>query len=169
MTSEPNRQLSQGDPPWSAPSDLGECVAALVNVVARGMEEISAPHGLAHMEFALLRLFMKREEWTTTDLAEVLPVNVSRISRMVSKLVSMGLMQRRRLRSDRRVVMLTLTERGRGLTQEFQQRVSAYYARLCQGISDSEMFIFESCTSRIVANFAAMAPPAPLPGGRKPD
>ena len=58
--------------------------------------------------FALLRLFLEKEDWTTTQLTEVLPVNVSRVSRrVVTKVVGMGLI---RLRSDRRVVMLALTE-----------------------------------------------------------
>ena len=61
--------------------------------------------------FALLRLFLEKEDWTTTQLTEVLPVNVSRVSRrVVTKVVGMGLIRRR---SYRRVVMLALTEGGR--------------------------------------------------------
>ena len=52
------------------PLDLGECVTVLVNAVARGMAQLVAPHDLTHIDFALLRLFLGVEEWTTTQLAQ---------------------------------------------------------------------------------------------------
>ena len=82
------------------------------------MAELAASYGLIPLDFALLRLFLEREEWTATQLAEALPVNVSRVSRVVTKMVGMGLMRRRRRRNDRRVVMLALTEEGEGADVE---------------------------------------------------
>ena len=74
---------------------------------------MAASYGLMLLDFALLRPFLERKEWTTTQLAHALPVNVSRVSRrLVTKVVGMGLMRRR---SCRRVVMLALTEGGKGL------------------------------------------------------
>ena len=137
------------------PSDLGTCVTGLVNAVARGMAQIVAAHGLTHIDFALLRLFLGVEEWTTTQLAETLPLAPSGISRSVTKLVDRGLVQRRRLLSDRRVVMLTLTDEGQALTQELHQRVQAFDSTLCEGISEGEMGIFISVSSRVMANYAA--------------
>ena len=112
-----------GTESWAKPADLGTCVTWLVNAVARGMAQIVAGHGLTHIDFALLRLFLGVEEWTTTQLAEILPLAPSGISRSVTKLVDKGLIRRRRLLSDRRVVMLTLTDTGLALTQELHQRV----------------------------------------------
>ena len=138
------------------PTDLGTCVSGLVNAVARGMAEIVAPHGLSHIDFALLRLFLGVEEWTTTELAGALPLAPSGISRSVTKLVDMGLIQRRRLLSDRRVVMLTLTEKGLKLTQDLHVRVQAFDSGLCEGVSEEEMAAFVSVTARVVANYAAL-------------
>ena len=137
-------------------ADLGTCVAGLVNAVARGMAEIVAPHGLTHIDFALLRLFLGVEEWTTSQLAETLPLAPSGISRSVTKLADKGLVQRRRLLSDRRVVMLTLTHEGLALTQKLHQRVQGYDSSLCKGISEEEMAVFASVSSRVMANYAAL-------------
>ena len=52
------------------PTDLGTCVARLVDAVARGMAQLVAPNDLTHIDFALLRLFLGVEEWTTTQLAQ---------------------------------------------------------------------------------------------------
>ena len=64
---------------------------------------------------------------------------------------------RRRLLSDRRVVILTLTEEGTELTQDLQWRVQAYDASLCEGVSEEEMAAFISTTSKVMANYAATA------------
>ena len=128
-------------------------MAGLVNSVARGMAEIVGPHGLTHIDFALLRLFLEIEEWTTTQLARKLPIALPGISRSVTKLVDMGLIQRRRLLSDRRVVILTLTEEGRSLTQDLHQRVRAFDVSLCEEVGEEEMAVFASVTSRVMANY----------------
>ena len=134
---------------------LGEYVAGQVNAVARSMEELAASDVLIPLDFALLKLFLEREEWTTTQLAEALPVNVSRVSRVVTKMVGMGLMRRRR-RTDRRVVMLALTEEGKALTLDLHRSVQAYDARLSKGVSEEDLAVFASVLSKVMANYTAL-------------
>ena len=95
------------------------------------------------------------EEWTTTQLAKALPVTLSRVSRVVTKMVGMGVMRRRR-RSDRCVVMLALTEEGKALTLELHRSVQAYDARLSEGISEEELAVFASVLSKVMANYTAL-------------
>ena len=96
------------------------------------------------------------EEWTTTQLAKALPVTLSRVSRVVTKMVGMGVMRRRRRRSDRRVVMLALTEEGKALTSELHRSVQAYDARLSEGVSEEELAVFASVLSKVMANHTAL-------------
>ena len=151
---EPNSTQQQAVLEVGEWEDLGSCVTRLVNVLAKGTEELVEPHGLTPMDYALLRLFLRREQWTATYMAELLPVKPSRISRLVAKLVDMGLIRRRRHRSDRRVVLLTLTDYGRALTQELYRTIEAYEAALQQGVSDGEKSALVSSTSKIMANYA---------------
>ena len=135
---------------------LGASLAGLVNVVEKGLMEETVPYDLSPLEFNLLRICMVGGEHTATQLADMLPVDASRISRVVTRLVDMGLLRRRRLRSDRRVVMLRLTERGTELTSEVEQRVLAYDARLMEGVSRDEMRGFTSAVAKILANYATL-------------
>ena len=154
---EPTEEQPQGGPaPTPPPLDLGECVTGLANAVARSMAELAESNGLMPLDSALLRLFLEREKWTTTQMAEALPVTLSLVSRVVTKMVGMGLMRRRRLRSDRRVVMLALTEGGKALTLELHRRVQAYDATLSEGVSAQEMAVFTSVTSKVMANYASL-------------
>ena len=136
-------------------TDLGSCVRELVNTLARGSAQIAAEDNLTHVDYAVLKLFLEVEEWTTTLMASVLPLAPSTISRTVAKLVDRGLIQRLRLRTDRRVVILTLTEQGMAVTRGLHDRVQAHEARLCRGVSDQEMAALVSLTSTVVSNFAA--------------
>ena len=153
---EPTEEQPQGGPPPPPPLDLGECVTGLANAVARSMAELAKSNGLMPLDFVLLRLFLEREEWTTTQMAEALPVTLSLVSRVVTKMVGMGLLRRRRLRSDRRVVMLALTEEGRALTLELHRSVQACDARLSEGVSEEELAVFASVTSKVMANYTAL-------------
>ena len=154
---EPTEEQPQGGPaPTPPPLDLGECVTGLANAVARGMEEQVAPYNLIPLEFAILRAFLGREEWTTTQLAKALPVTLSRVSRVVKKMVGMGLMRRRRRRNDRRVVMLALTEEGKALTLELHRSVHAYDARLSEGVSEEELAVFSSVLSKVMTNYTTL-------------
>ena len=141
------------------PTDLSSCVAGLVNALAKVTVDLVRPHGLIPSEFALLRLFLGNEQWTATQLAQALPVRTSRISRVVAKLVDMGLMSRRRPSSDRRAVFLTLTGKGRALTLDVQRSVRSYEAVLSEGVTEEEMAVFVSVTSRVMGNYAALRRP----------
>ena len=154
---EPTEEQPQGGPaPTPPPLDLGECVTGLANAVARGMEEQVAPYNLIPLEFAILKAFLGREEWTTTQLAKALPVTLSRVSRVVTKMVGMGLMRRRRRRSDRRVVMLALTEEGKALALELHRSVQACDARFSEGVSEEELAVFASVLFKVMANYTAL-------------
>lgn len=139
------------------PADLEACVAGLVNAVEKGMAKEVAPYGLTSLEFGLLRICLEDDqEHTATQLAQVLPVDGARISRVVTELVDKGLLRRRRLRNDRRVVMLRLTEEGRELTSRVLESMKLYDARLTEDVGEEEMRVFMAVTFKIIANHAAI-------------
>ena len=138
------------------PIDLPTCVSDLVKAVIRGMEDEMAPYYITSLEYAVLRACMDKGECTATELAAVLPVDASRISRIVNTLVERGLLIRRRLREDRRVVMLRLSDEGNELTSTLNQQMQAYNARLMENVAEEELSVFASVTRKILANHAAM-------------
>ncbi len=138
------------------PEDLDTYVDGLANAVYKGMEDEVGPYGLSPLEFNLLRACMRQDECTATQLAEILPVDASRISRVVTKLVDSGLLRRRRLRNDRRIVMLRLTDAGNELTSQIDRRLKVYDAKLTEGVTEDEMSGFVTTTSKILANHAAL-------------
>ncbi len=134
-------------------------MAGLANAVERGLAKELAPYHLTPMEFNLLRfcLIEQSEEITATQLAQMLPVDASRVSRIVTAVVDRGLLVRRRLPEDRRVVMLHLSSDGRDLTVRALAAMDAFVARLMEGIDEDDIQVFVSVFSKMVANHATFA------------
>ena len=127
-----------------------------MNAVVKGVERQIEPHGLINMEFAILKAFNDKDEWTVTHLADLLPADAPRISRLVSRLVDRGLLRRRRRTDDRRVVLLKLTKQGREMTDELCESVNRHEAQLLAGVSEAELEALHSVTEKILANHATL-------------
>ena len=136
-------------------SRLGVNIARLFNAFDKAILREAMLYDLSAIEYNLLWHCLK-EEQTATELAQVLPVDGSRISRIVTRLVDRGLLHRRRSRDDRRIVMLSLTEEGSEFTSRILQNMRRQYATFTKGISEEEMLTFDSVISRIIANYASM-------------
>ena len=134
---------------------LEQYTTSLVRSVTRGLDRETAVYNLTPTEFAAVSLFHVDQEWTTTELTQVLSVNASAVSRVVNSLVDRGVLSRRRSREDRRMVYLKLTEEGVALGLELQERVHSCEERLTQGISPEDMEVFLATIRRIVANHAS--------------
>lgn len=150
MTSQ---NYSIGDPMGES---LEDHVANLLAAVEKGMAAVLAPYGLIGLEFKLLKFCMRNEECTATQLAEVLPMDPARISRLVNGLVEKRLLARRRLTSDRRIVMLSLTEAGRRRTLESDEAIQEFFESLSRGITVEALRAFVSIAVTMTANYDAM-------------
>ena len=153
MTETSNR--SHGTQPYRAGAhlhSLEQHATALVKSVTKDVYSEAAASNLTPTEFAAIRLFLGDLEWTATELAQMLSVDTSAVSRAVSNLVDMGVLCRRRLSKDRRKVLLKLTEEGVALGLELHARAHSYENRLTCGISDEELETFLGTIQKIVAN-----------------
>ena len=137
-------------------NSLDQYANALGNAVHAGIKRESASRNHTLREFELLRLFLMYEEWTASELARVLPLTVSAVSRLVSSLVDRGLLLRRRPTNDRRVVLLRLSAAGLALAQEIGESVQDYEEQLMEGVGDEEAANFRFVMMKILDNHANM-------------
>ncbi len=154
-----DQQQSQPDHdrlPERAPLDLGKHVTGLLNVVTKLFADEVGSRGISPLEYSLLRLCLERGECTTTEIANELPVDTSRVSRIVTGLVDDGMLVRRRLRDDRRVVMLRLSDQGHELISMLFGRLQAHYAWLTEDISADDIKTVNAVSARILGKYAAM-------------
>ena len=157
MTEAPSEQAQRSpSPSEDLPPDMGRFVASLAYTVDRGLAREMAPCDLLPLEVHLLVICRDMGECTATQLAQLLPVDAARISRLVNSLVERDLLIRRRPRSDRRIVLLRLTPEGEELTAEVARRMQAFYAELTRGLTEGELNSFATAALQIIANYETM-------------
>ena len=144
------------DQPQEAIPSFGLRTISLSTAIIKALADEAAPHDIQPVEFNLLQYCSETGECTATQLARVLPIDASRISRIVTRLVDRELLVRRRLPHDRRTVMLSLTDKGARLVAELGERVEAYLLALLEGFDEQQVRMIESVTVRMRENFAAM-------------
>ena len=133
-------------------ANLGAYIYEVFNALDKWIRHEAAPYNISSVEYNLLWYCLWGEH-TATQLAQVLPIEGSRISRVVAGLVDRGYLRRRRLRTDRRIVMLSLTEEGQELTSRIFQEMQRHYAAFMEGIGEKDLLVFESVISGIIANY----------------
>ena len=110
----------QDDVPWLAPDELATWLA-LVGVVVRLPaaldRRLQAVAGLTHVEYFVLARLSGADDASLrmTDLAASTDSSPARISHVVGRLETRGLVERRPSPGDRRVVEAVLTDAGREL------------------------------------------------------
>ncbi len=120
-------------------ANLQGYLTALVNVMYRGVDVRLSPFGLAVGEYAVFAACLTNEPITISGLAEHVPLDSGRISRIVSKLEDRGLVWKARPRADRRVVRVEMTDEGRALAIECMRRVGEHYANVMSRVSEEEL------------------------------
>jgi MarR family transcriptional repressor of emrRAB len=108
---------------------LADLATALKGVMAgvrrlRG-RDTQRPGELSFAQYHLLFGLYEHGDLSSGDLAAAAEVTPATVTQMLDNLVAMGLVERRRSASDRRIVTCTLTPRGRELITERR----AYFER----------------------------------------
>ena len=138
---------------------LGQYGAALANAVSKFMRHELAPYGLNNLDFTLIRLFLTDQEWTISELTEILPMDSPAISRVVKKLVDKGMLERRRPKEDRRIVVLKLTEIGVSLGLELHDKLHSHEAKLVKGVPKEEIEALRSAIKKVLHNHSVLGSP----------
>jgi DNA-binding MarR family transcriptional regulator len=87
---------------------------------------------------------------TAGDLAHNICHDAGSLTRLVDAMVRRGLVSRNRSESDRRVVTLALTPRGRDLVEALAPRVMNYWNSLLAGFSHAEVDTLINLLTRLV-------------------
>lgn len=99
-------------------------VSFSVNKTGENLVKCQLGDDLTNDQHYTLRYIHHSENCTSTELAEVFDVKKSAITAIITRLFEKGLIERTRDEKDRRVVYLTLSEKGRELFSETEERIS---------------------------------------------
>jgi DNA-binding MarR family transcriptional regulator len=107
--------------------------------------------GLTPRQFAVLMVVAEEEGLTQTDLVERTGIDRSTLADIVGRLLSHGLIQRRRAKEDARAYAIKLTPQGIKALRDAQPGAAAADARLLANLSPAKRQEFLESLSLIVA------------------
>lgn len=100
----------------------------------------------------LTLLFVDRyEEIIMSRVAEYINVPMSTATGIVERLVKKGYLQRERSESDRRIVVIKLTDKGEGFISEIKEVIFYYLRAITESLSEEEKDLLGKIFIKIIA------------------
>lgn len=110
--------------------------------------------GLTGPQFHLMQLIARAGPCNITHLAEQMEVKPSAITFMVDRLVHSGFVSRLNDEHDRRVVLISMTEKGREVLNEAQRRANRVIVRYFSRLEPNELEFLVAVLDKL-ANIAS--------------
>ena len=137
--------------------DLDNYLPYLVNRVGNIIadqfgEEALAPHGLSIAMWRVMAALASTGGQRQIDLADLTSIDASTLSRLVSRLVRMGVVTRTRSTSSNREVVVKLSPKGQTLVGRLIPIALEYGSQATSGVSAADLAIVKRCLRRMYAN-----------------
>ena len=159
----------------NAKLDLDNYLPYLVNRVGTiiadqyGTEAL-APYGLSIPMWRVVVVLASKGGQRQIDLADLTSIEVSTLSRIVTRLVRMGVVTRTRSASSTREVVVKLTAKGNAQVASLIPIAREYEIDAIAGLRPEELAVLKRSLRRVYANMkkraAAMAAPSSERNGR---
>lgn len=94
----------------------------------------------------------KEKELTMTELVEYINSPMSTATGIADRLVKSGCIRRERSETDRRVVVLTLAEKGTELVRKMKEMLQGYISAAIDGLSEEEKQLLVNMVFKIFSN-----------------
>ncbi|NUC19152.1 MarR family transcriptional regulator [Bacillus mycoides] len=101
-------------------------------------------------EFIVLRILNRTNKEMVSRVANELNVSNSHITAVTEKLINKGFVTRSRSTSDRRVVYLEITEKGKDLVAKMEGEKKKYLQERFSALSEDEMDIMISISKKLI-------------------
>jgi DNA-binding MarR family transcriptional regulator len=129
-------------PPAGSDVGLAAALRISVNRLSRRLRAERAAHGLqpelSDTQFAALAVLETHAEMTPGELAEHEKVQPPSMTRVIAALEERGLLMRAPHQTDKRQVLLTVTDQGRDLVHQARRLREAWLARRLRELSPEE-------------------------------
>nr|WP_319487654.1 MarR family transcriptional regulator [uncultured Caproiciproducens sp.] len=138
-------------------TDIRSIVARLgqLNIIHRiYIHRAAAENNIFFGQLPILEYVEKHDRCTQRELAEQLQVSAPSITTSVKRMQKTGLLQKAADENDLRCTRITITEKGKKLSQQSRRAFDAVDARMFVGFADEECEQFRGYLNRLIANIA---------------
>jgi DNA-binding MarR family transcriptional regulator len=139
--------------------DLNDYLPYLVNRVGSALavrftQDRLAAHGLSIAMWRVLAVLSNNGGQRQIDLAGLTSIDVSTLSRLVTRLIHMGLVGRSRSRTNSREVVVILTAKGRAIVDRLIPAALDLEDVLSAGVTKKDLAIVKRSLRKMYANMS---------------
>lgn len=150
--------------------ELGDYLPYLTNrvgmiVAEQFADDALATHGLSIVMWRVMAVLASKGSQRQIDLADLTSIEVSTLSRLVSRLVRKGLVTRTRSTNSNREVTVKLGPKGQSLVSHLIPIALDFEAAAIAGLSAKDIAVLKRCLRRMYGNMKKRAAAADK-GGR---
>ena len=135
---------------YSMKRSVGYLMRMSVNRVLPQMEALFEDEELTFSQWTTLVALHDGRISTAGDLARNICHDAGSLTRLIDQMEKRGFVARQRSESDRRVVTLALTPRGRAVVEALAPRVMNFWNKLLVGFSHTEIDTLIALLTRLV-------------------
>lgn len=142
--------------PANPQTRLGQSFKAAMGALRRLRgREAQHPGDLSYAQYGLLFGLAEAPELSSSQLACVADLAPGTVTQMLDHLEESGLVARTRSSRDKRVVLVSLTERGRDRVEQRRARFEGRWSKALAGFSDQELLTAAAVLDRLHTMFEA--------------
>jgi len=123
------------------------------------MDERLRPHGVTTLQYTALSVLAQRDDLSSAQLARRSFVRPQTMHQMIQALAERGLVERRADPSNRRVLLVGLSEQGRSLLRECEPLVGEIEDRMLAGMPEEQREAFRNALVQGCAQLSDIARP----------
>ncbi len=135
---------------FSMRTSIGYLMRMAINRITPQMETLFQDQELSFSQWTTLVALHNGQITTAGDLAHNICHDAGSLTRLIDQMEKRGLVGRERSESDRRVVTLTLTARGRAVVEALAPKVMDFWNNLLCGFSHAEIDTLIVLLTRLV-------------------
>jgi len=139
-------ERDEGDAAQQVARSFKRAMAAVRRLRGR---ETNRPGELTDAQYSLLFCLRDESQMSVRELAEAADLSPASVTEMLEGLAGAGLVDRHRSDRDRRVMLTSLTESGRGLVEDRRARFEPRLRAALEPFSEDELVIAASVLERL--------------------
>ncbi|MEN1760446.1 MarR family winged helix-turn-helix transcriptional regulator [Anoxynatronum sibiricum] len=119
--------------------EVGQTVQHLVRVMQLFERDQIKPHGFTTSQAYVLTQLKRTPRLTMNELSEKLNARTSTMTRIVNNLVRDRYIERMREEKDRRMVVVSLTEKGQEAAETVEASIQDYYRKIVANLPEGRV------------------------------
>ena len=118
--------------------ELTRILPRMRRVLVRQFSSVLTKGDVTLPQMILLEFLQEKTACTVSDIAKELGITLSAVTGMADRLVRSKLISRTRGSQDRRIVIISLTAKGRGLVSKFLDKHKKMIEQMFSGLTNNE-------------------------------